>query len=81
MRGVYDKRFLRPSKQGLRARLNEGLLSIDVLGCAGGWGAAKPQAVYLLREFFGWVRFGVDWGGIWCGFICGWGCLVVLFYC
>jgi len=26
--GVYDKRFLRPSKQVLRARLNGGLLSL-----------------------------------------------------
>jgi len=30
--GVYDKRFLRPAKPGLRARLNGVLLSFNWLG-------------------------------------------------
>ena len=62
-----------PLKAGASGAAKRGFVEYLWLGCAGGWGAAKPQAVYLLREFFGWVRFGVDWGGIWCGFICGWG--------
>jgi len=35
-----------------------GLPTIDGAGCACGWGAAKPQAVKLLRELLGFVFWG-----------------------
>ena len=37
-----------------------GLLIIDVLGCSGGWGAAKPQAVSRCARF---ILVRVFWGG------------------
>ena len=45
--GVNDKRFLRPSRQGLRARLNGGLLSY---GGVGVWGVGLGWVVYFVSE-------------------------------